>query len=83
MPVFNALLGIAIASFIGMSAGNACLFSVLAASASCIAVPATMRLTVPEANPSLYISMALALTFLFNIIIRIPIYLALINRIWT
>lgn len=83
VPIFNALLGIAIAAVIGMSAGNALLFSVLAASASYIAVPAAMRLTVPEANPSLYISMALALTFPFNIIIGIPVYLALINRIWT
>ena len=82
MPVFNALMGIAIAALIRMSAGDALLFSVLCASASYIAVPAAMRLTVPEANPSLYISMALALTFPFNIIIGIPIYFQLIQRIW-
>ena len=74
MPVLNAL--------IGMSSGNALLFAVLCASASYIAVPAAMRMTVPEANPSLYISMALALTFPFNIIIGIPVYLGIINRIW-
>ncbi len=83
MPVFNALIGIFIAKVIGMSPGNALLFAVLCASASYIAVPAAMRMTVPEANPSLYISMALALTFPFNIIIGIPIYLAIINRIWS
>jgi hypothetical protein len=82
MPVFNAIISILIAKLIGMSPGNALLFSVLCASASYIAVPAAMRMTVPEANPSLYISMALALTFPFNIIIGIPIYLAIINRIW-
>lgn len=82
MPLFNALLGIAIAALIGMSAGNALLFAVLSASASYIAVPAAMRLTVPEANPSLYISMALAVTFPFNIIIGIPVYMALIERFW-
>ncbi len=82
MPVFNAVIGISLAKLIGMSIGNALLFAVLLASASYIAVPAAMRMTVPEANPSLYISMALALTFPFNIIIGIPVYLAIINRLW-
>lgn len=82
MPVFNSLVGIFLAKIIGMSPGNALLFAVLCASASYIAVPAAMRMTVLEANPSLYISMALALTFPFNIIIGIPIYLEIINRIW-
>jgi uncharacterized protein len=82
MPILNAIVGIAIAKLIGMSVGNALLFAVLCASASYIAVPAAMRMTVPEANPSLYISMALALTFPFNIIIGIPIYLEIINTIW-
>jgi hypothetical protein len=82
MPILNALIGIAIAKLIGMPVGDALLFAVLCASASYIAVPAAMRLTVPEANPSLYVSMALALTFPFNIIVGIPIYLAIINQIW-
>jgi hypothetical protein len=82
MPVINALIGIFLAKIIGMSPGNALLFSVLCASASYIAVPAAMRMTIPQANPSLYISMALALTFPFNIIIGIPVYLAIINRLW-
>jgi hypothetical protein len=82
MPLLNALIGIAIAAAIGMSVGNSLLFAVLTASASYIAVPAAMRLTVPEANPSLYISMALAVTFPFNILIGIPVYLAIIERLW-
>ncbi len=83
MPVFSAVLGIGIAALVGMSQGNALLFAVLCGSASYIAVPAAMRMTVPEANPSLYISMALALTFPFNIILGIPIYLGIINQFWT
>jgi hypothetical protein len=83
MPILNAMIGIAIAALIQMSAGDALLFAVLCASASYIAVPAAMRMTVPEANPSLYISMALALTFPFNIIIGIPIYFQLIQRFWS
>ncbi|WP_309738082.1 MULTISPECIES: sodium-dependent bicarbonate transport family permease [unclassified Chamaesiphon] len=79
MPIANALIGIFLAKAIGMGQGNALLFSVLCASASYIAVPAAMRMTVPEANPSLYVSMALAITFPFNIIVGIPIYLQTIK----
>ena len=82
MPILNAALGIGIAALLQMSPGNALLFAVLCASASYIAVPAAMRLTLPEANPSLYISMALALTFPFNIIIGIPIYFQVIELFW-
>jgi hypothetical protein len=80
MPLFNAMLGIAIARALGLSPGDALLFMVLCASASYIAVPAAMRMTVPEANPSYYISTALGLTFPFNIIVGIPLYMALVNR---
>jgi uncharacterized protein len=79
MPIANALIGIVLAKVIGMGQGDALLFAVLCASASYIAVPAAMRMTVPEANPSLYVSMALAITFPFNIIVGIPIYLQAIK----
>ncbi len=75
MPLFNAFVGALLAKLLGFSLGNGLLFTVLCASASYIAVPAAMRMTVPEANPSIYVSMALALTFPFNIILGIPIYL--------
>ncbi len=78
-PLVNAVLAILIAKVIGMGEGNALLFAVLCASASYIAVPAAMRLSVPEANPSLYVSMALAVTFPLNIIVGIPLYLQLIR----
>ncbi|MBE9164160.1 sodium-dependent bicarbonate transport family permease [Tychonema sp. LEGE 06208] len=82
IPIANAGIGLVIAKSIGMGEGNSLLFSVLCASASYIAVPAAMRLTVPEANPSLYISTALAVTFPFNIIVGIPTYLYAINIFW-
>jgi uncharacterized protein len=81
MPIINAIVGILIAQAIHMSPGNSLLFAILCASASYIAVPAAMRLSVPEANPSLYVSMALALTFPFNIIVGIPLYFNLIKFI--
>jgi uncharacterized protein len=79
MPIGNAVIGILLAKLVGMGPGNALLFAVLCASASYIAVPAAMRMTVPQANPSLYVSMALAITFPFNIIIGIPMYLQAIK----
>jgi uncharacterized protein len=82
IPVVNAGIGLLIAKIIGMAQGDTLLFSVLCASASYIAVPAAMRLTVPEANPSLYVSTALAVTFPFNIIVGIPLYLYGINILW-
>jgi len=82
IPILNAGISLLIAKAIGMSQGDSLLFSVLCASASYIAVPAAMRLTVPEANPSLYVSTALAVTFPFNIIVGIPLYLYGINIFW-
>lgn len=79
MPIANAFIGIVLAKLIGMGEGNALLFAILCASASYIAVPAAMRMSVPEANPSLYVSMALAITFPFNIIVGIPVYLQVIK----
>jgi hypothetical protein len=81
IPVANAIFGILIGKVLGFGEGNTLLFSILCASASYIAVPAAMRMTVPEANPSLYVSMALALTFPFNIIIGIPLYLEIIKHL--
>lgn len=75
IPLINAVIGIGIAKVLGLELGDGLLFAVLCASASYIAVPAAMRMTVPEANPSFYVSMALALTFPFNIIVGIPLYL--------
>jgi len=81
MPLFLALIGGAIAQSLGLSEGNSLLFIVLCASASYIAVPAAMRMTVPQANPSLYISTALGLTFPFNIIFGIPLYMGLVKSL--
>jgi uncharacterized protein len=82
VPILNAAIGILLAKLIHMPQGDALLFAVLCASASYIAVPAAMRMTVPEANPSLYISTALAVTFPFNISIGIPLYEYGIELLW-
>lgn len=82
LPLVNAALGILLAYCLGLSAGDAFMFTILCASASYIAVPAAMRLSIPEANPSLYVPMSLAITFPFNIIAGMPLYLAIINYFW-
>ena len=81
MPIFNALIGVLVARSLALDTGNALLFVVLCASASYLAVPAAMRMTVPEARSSYYISTTLGLTFPFNIVLGIPIYMSLVNKI--
>ena len=81
MPIFNALIGVLVARSLALNPGNALLFVVLCASASYLAVPAAMRMTVPEARSSYYISTTLGLTFPFNIVLGIPIYMSLVNKI--
>lgn len=75
MPLIGGLLGAFIgASMLGFGVGGATLVAVLAASASYIAVPPAMRLAVPEANPSFYLTLSLGITFPFNVIVGIPLY---------
>lgn len=74
-PLTHAGLALALASFAGLSLGNTILLMVLASSASYIAVPAVVRYAIPEANPSLYIGMSLAMTFPLNILFGIPLYI--------
>lgn len=78
-PLINATLGIIVSYYLGLSIGNMFLFTVLCAGASYIAVPAALRLALPQANPSYYIPMALGITFPFNVIIGLPLYLYIIQ----
>ena len=77
MPLLGALIGALLARAMGLSLGGTAMLATLAASASYIAVPAAMRLAVPEANPSLSLTASLGITFPFNILVGIPLYLRL------
>lgn len=79
-PLINGGIGLAIAAMLGLDAGTAAAFAILAASASYIAVPAAMRMAMPQADPGIYLSMSLAVTFPFNIVIGIPLFTALAAR---
>ncbi len=72
-PVFNGAIGVALGTAIGLGVGSAALFGVLCASASYIAVPAAMRLSLPDADPGIYLTMSLSLTFPFNLIVNISL----------
>ncbi|HYE29812.1 MAG TPA: sodium-dependent bicarbonate transport family permease [Methylomirabilota bacterium] len=74
MPLFNGACGVVAGKLVGLSLGGGMLMGVLAASASYIAAPAAIRLSLPEANPTLYLTSALAITFPFNITLGLPIY---------
>ena len=80
MPLFNGVIVAFISKAIAVSTGDRLLLAVLAASASYIAVPAAMKLAAPKANPGLYIPMALAITFPFNITFGIPLYYYLVSN---
>lgn len=73
-PVINGTIGVLVGSMIGLDTGSTAALGILAASASYIAVPAAMRLALPQADPGLYLSMSLAVTFPFNITIGIPFF---------
>ncbi len=81
-PPMIAILGIGISYLLGYSAGDALLQTVLLASASYIAVPAAMRMAVPQANMSILLPMSLGVTFTFNIAVGIPLYYFIIQSIW-
>ena len=79
VPIVNGSIVAVVSQTFTNSEGNRLLFAILAASASYIAVPAAMRLAAPKANPSLYLPMALAITFPFNITLGMPLYLCIIQ----
>lgn len=81
VPLFNATVTILICRLFALPLGDAFLLTILCASASYIAVPAAMRVAIPDSNPSLYVPMSLAVTFPFNITIGIPLYFAILQMV--
>lgn len=73
-PLLHGLLGTYVGFLVGLSAGGATILGTLAASASYIAAPAAVRIAIPDASPSYYLTASLAITFPFNVAIGIPIY---------
>ena len=80
-PVVHGCLGVLLGTWLGLSTGGAMLLGVLAASASYIAAPAAVRLSLPEANPTYSLTAALAITFPFNITVGLPLLFEIAKRI--
>ena len=80
-PVVAGTMGILAGQAAGMSTGGSAVLGVLAASASYIAAPAAVRLALPEANPGYYLTASLGITFPFNLIVGIPLYLAIAQAV--
>ena len=74
MPLFSAIVGTGLGLALDLSVGGVAMLATLAASASYIAVPAAMRISVPEANPTLSLTASLGVTFPFNVLLGIPLY---------
>ena len=74
LPIVHGLLGAWLGTLAGLSVGGATVLASMAASASYIAAPPAVRLTLPEANPTLSITASLAITFPFNLLLGIPLY---------
>jgi hypothetical protein len=74
-PLLHAAIALGLCKLLGLPLGDTVLLMVLAASASYIAVPAVLRHALPEVNPALYMGMSLGITFPFNIILGIPLYI--------
>ena len=82
VPLVNGALGVLLGKASGLSLGGATLLGVLSASASYIAAPAAIRISLPEANPTLYLTASLAITFPFNITLGIPIYFEIARALY-
>jgi hypothetical protein len=81
MPLIGAAFGLCAALLAGLSEGGAALLMTLSASASYIAVPAAMRVALPQAQPSIYLTLSLAVTFPFNLTLGIPLYAAVASAV--
>jgi hypothetical protein len=79
VPIVNGCIAAMASSLVTDDISNRFMLSILAASASYIAVPAAMKITVPKANPGLFLPMALAITFPVNITIGFPLYFLIVN----
>ncbi|MFM2409982.1 MAG: hypothetical protein RL481_810, partial [Pseudomonadota bacterium] len=81
LPLVNGTIGVLLGHLVGLDIASAAALGILAASASYIAVPAAMRMALPEADPGIYLSMALGITFPFNIILGITLFTQLSQAI--
>jgi hypothetical protein len=81
VPLLNGVVGAVFSSAVGMSVGGVAVMATLAASASYIAAPAAVRIALPDASPGIYVTASLGITFPFNLIFGIPLYIKIAELI--
>jgi hypothetical protein len=81
IPLINGSLGALVGSVVGLSTGGIAILATLAASASYIAAPAAVRIALPHASPGLYVTASLGITFPFNLVVGIPLYIAIAEKL--
>jgi hypothetical protein len=81
IPIINGSFGAVVGSAVGLSTGGIAVLATLAASASYIAAPAAVRIALPHASPGLYVTASLGVTFPFNLVLGIPLYIAIAERL--
>ena len=81
VPLVNGTMAVAVATAVGLSVGGAAVVGIMAASASYIAAPAAVRVALPDANPALYLTASLGITFPLNLVVGIPLFFALARAI--
>jgi hypothetical protein len=81
IPLINGSIGAVVGSTVGLSTGGIAILATLAASASYIAAPAAVRIALPQASPGLYVTASLGVTFPFNLVVGIPLYIAIAERL--
>jgi len=81
IPIINGIFGAVVGSAVGLSTGGIAVLATLAASASYIAAPAAVRIALPHASPGLYVTASLGVTFPFNLVLGIPLYIAIAERL--
>jgi hypothetical protein len=81
IPIINGSIGAVVGSVVGLSTGGIAVLATLAASASYIAAPAAVRIALPQASPGLYVTASLGVTFPFNLVLGIPLYIAIAQRL--
>lgn len=77
VPLVNGVIGVALGTAAGLSVGGATVLGVMTASASYIAAPAAVRVALPDANPAIYLTASLGITFPINLVVGIPLFHAL------
>lgn len=81
IPIINGTIGAIVGSTVGLSTGGIAVLATLGASASYIAAPAAVRIALPNASPGLYVTASLGITFPFNLVVGIPLYIAIAEKL--